>query len=57
MTEIGKPFKVPGTSGHDHFYTTTMPSEAGPRAVVLDVDREEVVFNEALEDAQARGVV
>ncbi|HJL41342.1 MAG TPA: hypothetical protein RMG48_08550 [Myxococcales bacterium LLY-WYZ-16_1] len=57
MTEIGKPFKVPGTPGHDHFYTTTMPSQAGPRAVVLDVDREEVVFNEALEDAQARGVV
>jgi hypothetical protein len=25
--------------------------------VVFDIDREEVVLNEALEDAQARGVV
>lgn len=57
MTEIGKPFTVPGTPGNDHFYSTTMPSEAGPRAVVLDVDRDEVVFNEALEEARARGVV
>lgn len=57
MTDIGRPFTVPGTPGNDRFYATTMPSEAGPRAVVLDIDREEVVFNESLEDAQARGVV
>lgn len=56
VADIGKPFTVGGSPGRDHFYTATMNSNAGPRAVVMDLNSEEVVLNEDLKEAQARGV-